>query len=293
MTTIVGTRFREKLLQGQETDDGDWTEHLRIAHEEVSSMTPPVFSHRTLAGQNSYQILAEAVTSTAPLHVLDLACGDGFLLQSVLPRLHAASQVTGVDMVATDIDRARKNYPDSRVGFLCERAQELSLPSASVDVVLCHMALMLMRPIDPVVAQLTRVLKPGGRLAAVIGGDRTPDALSGKVARLMVAFLKRHFPNLGELRLGDARVDSVSGLRSLFSTGFANDLRVHDFTIEVKGDREAIWAFYKDMYLVGLAPPELKPALRAEIEGLLAPSFDAQGRIVLEYPMRKFEITRA
>jgi ubiquinone/menaquinone biosynthesis C-methylase UbiE len=43
-------------------------------------------------------------------------------------------------------------------------AQALPVTAESVDVVLCHAALMLMVPVAPVVAELARVLRSGGEL---------------------------------------------------------------------------------------------------------------------------------
>ncbi len=64
---------------------------------------------------------------------------------------------------------------DSVVLVLAE-AQKIPLGDASADAVLCHMALMLMLPIEPVIGEIHRVLAPGGIFAAVSG---TPKRRAG------------------------------------------------------------------------------------------------------------------
>src|ERR1041385_2029945 len=118
--------YAEKVLRGVAPDDEDWTDHLRRAHAAVAGMTPPVFgAHRTKEGLNSYQVLAKTLDSCrGPIRVLDLGCGDGFLLRYLLPKLDRGSEVIGVDMVDSEIETARKTHQDPRVRFLCETAQD-------------------------------------------------------------------------------------------------------------------------------------------------------------------------
>lgn len=291
------SKFTEKLFSGSTTEDADWVEHLSAAHRASPSMTPQVFGkYRTRDGLSSYQVLASSVRSSeGPLQILDLGCGDGHLIRHLLPRLNSQSQVVGVDMVATEIDRAKSECSDPRVRFICEMAQELSLPSESCDYVLCHMTLMLMLPTEPVVAQIRRVLKHAGIMSAIISAPRSPNELSGKLASTIFGFLKKQFPQMGTPRLGDPRFATTEGLKELFSEqiGFSPDLTVEDFHLEVHGDLDAIWNFYKDMYLVGMVPVEFRGALREEIASLLSEHMDAHGRVSFQYPMRRFEVSRS
>ncbi len=292
---MPGTDYADRLLNGLPVGDEDWEAHLLRAHEETPGMTPPAFgAYRTREGLSSYEILASALARDAPsCRILDLACGDGFLVQYLLPRIDARSRVWGVDMVPTEIERARRAYPDPRTEFLCERAQRLSLPSASIDLVLSHLALMLMSPIEPVIAELRRVMKPAGRLAAVIGGPRVAGSLAEEITLLTARFLKRHFPRMQSPRVGDARFSSADGIRDLFAParGFADDLAFEDFLIEVRGDLGAFWAFWKDTYLAAIVPAELKPRFRAELDELLRPRLGPDATVLVEFPVRRFEVS--
>jgi ubiquinone/menaquinone biosynthesis C-methylase UbiE len=285
--------YFEKLIEGTNPEDRDWSDYLRKAHEAVPGMTPPVFGkYCTKEGLNSYQILAKTLDDLKnPVHVLDLACGDGFLLRYLLPKMDQNSSAVGVDMVPSEIALAQKNFPDPRAQFFCEMAQDLSLPASSVDIIMCHMVLMLMLPIEPVIKQLRRVLKTGGVLTAIVGAPRTPGPASAEIAQLIGQFLKENFPKMASPRTGDARFSSAEGLNELFSNqnGFS-ELKIEDFEIRLNGDMNNVWDFYKDMYLIGILPPSLKATLRQEMERLLQDRFDSTGSIIIPYPMRKFTV---
>ncbi|OLB76178.1 MAG: hypothetical protein AUI14_19545 [Actinobacteria bacterium 13_2_20CM_2_71_6] len=97
--------------------------------------------------------------------MLDLACGNGPLW----PRLPSRAYV-GVDVSATELAAAR----DRGAGPLVRAwATALPLAGASVDVVLCSMALQVLTPLPAVLAETVRVLVPGGRLVATMP-DRGP-----------------------------------------------------------------------------------------------------------------------
>lgn len=168
--------FGPKLLRGDSTSSEEWQQHLQAVHAQFPSATSAALALRTTQqGQSSYQFLvdsavAAARTSGRPVDILDLACGDGYLVEECLRQLGARiSSVTGVDMSETALDasRARLNAPQVR---LCRGlAQSLPLTDASIDVALCHAAFMLMLPLEPVVAGLRACCARAGRSAQSSG----------------------------------------------------------------------------------------------------------------------------
>jgi SAM-dependent methyltransferase len=90
---------------------------------------------------------------------LDAACGTGRHAAYLRERGH---RVIGVDSSPEMLDRARERVPeaDLRTGAL----EELPLDTASVDLAVCALALTHARDIAPAIAELARVLRPGGRL---------------------------------------------------------------------------------------------------------------------------------
>ena len=170
------SKFAKKIFSGKSADDNDWNDFLKEYHAQHPEITQACFADfKTDIGPNSYDLLLRELDqySNKRITLLDLACGDGYMTKSCLKKINNDSKVIGVDMVQEEINRAKKLIKDPRVEFKCESAQKLSLKSESIDIILCHLALMLMLPLEPVINEMGRVLKPGGKLAAVISGSKT------------------------------------------------------------------------------------------------------------------------
>ncbi|RCK70996.1 class I SAM-dependent methyltransferase [Desertihabitans brevis] len=87
------------------------------------------------------EILLQLVGTCRDQEVLSLACGQG---RDARMLVHARPRVTGVDASAEMIDLARsRTRPGPRAEYLVDDAQHLArVDDASVDGVVCHMALM-------------------------------------------------------------------------------------------------------------------------------------------------------
>jgi SAM-dependent methyltransferase len=95
----------------------------------------------------------------APSRVLDAACGTGRYSGHLAARGH---EVIGVDRSAAMLAKARARLPQStfREGDL----EALPLADASVDAVVCALALVHLQAVGKAVAELARVVRPGGRV---------------------------------------------------------------------------------------------------------------------------------
>ena len=107
--------------------------------------------------------------------VLDVACGSGLLAVDVAAAVGPSGCVVGVDLSAAMIDIARRRAAARGVGnaaFERMDAESLALPDASFDVVVCSFGLMYMPDPRRALREMARVLRPDGRLAVVVWGDR-------------------------------------------------------------------------------------------------------------------------
>jgi SAM-dependent methyltransferase len=105
--------------------------------------------------------------------VLDVACGSGLLTRAAWRAVAA----TGGEVVGTDISEfmlaeAAEQLPDCR--FIRADAQDLGefVPIGHFDAVLCGLGLMYMPDPEAALATMVRCLRPGGRMAVSVWGER-------------------------------------------------------------------------------------------------------------------------
>lgn len=112
--------------------------------------------------------LAELVALQPGGHVLDLGCGPGESAFGMIDRVPEA-RVTGLDISSAMIRFARmrqrfERHRD-RVTFVEGDAMALDFADQTFDAVTGHSFLYLVPDVDRVLAEVHRVLKPGGRCA--------------------------------------------------------------------------------------------------------------------------------
>ena len=108
-------------------------------------------------------------------HVLDVACGTGLVSFAAAKQVGPGGRVVGVDISGEMVESARRKAKD-RVFPQCtfERmdAERLDLPDESFDVAFCALGLMYVPDPAQALREMLRVLKPGGRLALAVWGER-------------------------------------------------------------------------------------------------------------------------
>ena len=256
-------------------------------------MSPRAFApHKTTKGINSYSTLINDLPeSINEQTILDLACGDGHLISYILPRLGPNSKIIGIDMSEGELAIARTNISDPRVTFLNSKAQNLSLKDNEVDHCFCHMAFMLMLPIEPVVAETSRVLKSGGTFTAIINNPKKIEGVLAEILQVCHGFIDGLYPKIKEARLNLSKVHAEEDLKRLFTNdlGFGNPT-VENFELNVQTTPEGAWEFMKDMYFIGMLPDEEKKQFRIELISALS---EKAGPIFFGFPMMKINIAKS
>ncbi len=129
--------------------------------------------HRQLA--QVQERLLEAAKPRAAEHVLDVACGTGLVTFPVADLVGADGVVVGTDLSEEMVLAARENA-EVRGNFIVafERmgAEHLKLNDDSFDLVLCSLGLMYVPDPGKAMSEINRVLKPGGRVAVLVWGQR-------------------------------------------------------------------------------------------------------------------------
>ncbi|MGM0554979.1 MAG: class I SAM-dependent methyltransferase [Myxococcota bacterium] len=222
---------------------------LQDFHRRHPGATSRSLAHgRTADGESSYDLLCNAAQQ-APHNatIVDLGCGDGYLLELVRGAL-PGSYLVGVDMSRAEVDAAKERLAGSQPELLVACAQSLPLADASVEVVLCHMALMLMENVERVVSEIARVLRPGGVVAIVVSSGSWPKG-AGQTFKRLVREAVDQFGGACP-RLGDKRTHSTDGLLSLFdrATGFEVQVAPELVTLALDDAPDKVRASLELMY---------------------------------------------
>ena len=152
---------------------------------------PPVPDNRVRPADpprvNDYDVLAEAYTASnetslfnayyerpailalagdvAGRRILDAGCGSGPLFAALRDR---GAIVTGFDSSTGMLEQARQRLGDGADLRMAELGRPLPYPDGAFDDVVASLVLHYLEDWGPALAELRRVLKPGGRLIASV-----------------------------------------------------------------------------------------------------------------------------
>jgi SAM-dependent methyltransferase len=245
-----------------------WPAYLADFHRERAGVLEAVLS-RTLAGDHSpYRWLARAVSATATV-VVDLACGSGAMSRELA---RPGRTVVGLDLSEHELALAAERSAGPWI-----RADALQLPfrDGSIDVVTSSLGLVVVQPMTQVLAEVARVLRPGGVLAAIAPalrplGPRDVRTLTNINTRLRT---KPQFPGPVELT-GFAKALTAQGMRAV------EDAReLYRFGIRSRSDAELMMSA---LYL-----PNTRTARVDRAVDYLADRLQKQEIVEVAIPMRR------
>lgn len=270
-------------------------------HARFPGITARTFARGRIDGsRSSYDALCDvacaaprAARPAANPSILDLGCGDGYLLARLVRRGVEPSQLVGIDMSPDELTLARARPALAGASLRCERAQALSLASASVTCVVSHLAFIHMTDLEAVVAELARVLCPGGVFSAILCGHSRP-----LVPNAFAPFLD-HFTRIDDSAarevplLVDRRLRSVGGLATFFhpGTGF-DELAVDDFEVSLDGPPEAVWHGLSGIYEGAVWSAEEVETLRARFLADVEALRRADGTVLCRLALRQLTCRR-
>lgn len=120
------------------------------------------------------EALLERADARPGERALDVACGTGLVTFALAKAVGPEGRVIGTDISEGMIELARATAARSGLPVEFHRmdAEHLDVPSADVDIAVSALGLMYVPHPERAIAEMLRVLRPGGRLVAAVWGAR-------------------------------------------------------------------------------------------------------------------------
>lgn len=134
------------------SDNGLWDEHAQWWIDGFTNGVDPEYEE---------QIIPLALEELTGRHtVLDVGCGDGQIARALAAQ---GSDVLGIDPTQLHIDIAKERAGGPT--YLLGSATQLPVPDASQDAVVACLVFEHIDEVDAAIAEVARVLKPGGQFS--------------------------------------------------------------------------------------------------------------------------------
>ncbi|MCA1674242.1 MAG: class I SAM-dependent methyltransferase [Actinobacteria bacterium] len=239
-----------------------WRDYLAVYHDNRPAITERLLS---LASSSAYEWLVEPVRAeTRP--ILDLACGSA----PTRPLLPGARWI-GLDSSAGELGYATAA---GRTPLVRGNADALPIATNSVAAVCAALCFQVLTPLDAVLSEMRRVLRPGGMVVALV--PARPGLRPAGLLRW-----NHILRALGVRRLEWPNPQATNGLaRTLRQHGFrtrSNQRR--EFTIAIRTDEDL------ELLVDGLYLPDLPTSRLHSAKNTLRP-WVRSGRF-LPLPLRR------
>lgn len=247
----------------------DWASYLQVFHSERAGVGEEVLRRSVAGRSNPYRWLARAVANRATT-ILDVACGSGAMARELAA---PGRNVVGVDLHARELELAHERAGDSELWVNAD-ARALPFADATFDAVVSAKGLMVVDT-DPFVAEIARVLKPGGVMAVLVPGIRPMNGYDiATYVRLAYELRSRpKFPDAIE-RTGIALAMNAHGLRRVEEAR-----ERYRFAVRCRADAELI---VSALYLPTTDQRYVEKAVT-----WLAERANRQGSVTVAIPMRR------
>jgi len=170
-TTLLRTEISNIYGRVAVSPDGDFHFHRGpeyaadfLTYDRLELEALPPETTASFAGIGNPQIIAPIEVGET---VLDIGCGAGMDLLLAARKVGPAGRAIGVDMTDAMVERAKASAHAAGLHHVEVRkgdATQLPVADAAVDVVISNGVLNLVPEKELVLAEIMRVLKPGGRI---------------------------------------------------------------------------------------------------------------------------------
>jgi ubiquinone/menaquinone biosynthesis C-methylase UbiE len=273
------TELFQAVMNGREHSVEAWYDYLDRFHTALPVANETLFTNlRTAGDRSSYEVLARAAATAGGRDVLDVGCGNGCLMNELLEAFPGGAQFTGIDMCAAEIDAAGRTFAaERRVRFERGRAETLPFGDASFDTVVSHQTLNFFPDPRPAIAEIFRVLRPGGAFVFAQNRSLPPELSYVRLLRAAEAVVKQRYPNMTAPVKDDRRIYHEAGIRDLVRESAKFDLermRVETFSVGAMMTPEVAASTFARIYIIASIPSneEMFAAIEARAREIAAES---------------------
>lgn len=272
MDDAKAARLKQEVKRGWTDESPGWIKHADQMDAWLHETTALVLAGARLRPRET---------------VLDLASGPGRVAFAAAPLVAPGGRVVSSDLVGTMVDgalRLARAREIASVRFAQVDAEAIPFADASFDAVTCLHGVMFFPRVERAIAEIRRVLRPGGRVSLVVWGppDRNP-FLTVQSA----PFLRRLPPATREGEedeIGPFRFSAEGALATrLKAAGFSDvEERVHEVPIDLPGPPDDFWAATQEIsstlfawFRADLTPQAYDDAAR-EVQAAVRSRFDGE-----------------
>lgn len=235
----------------------------------IDALTSPTLKHLREHWWNDEftEFLAETLRPRPGNRILDVGCGEG-LAELSIGGLHLSQMsLTGVDLVPSKLGMARQAMAahNQRASFAAGDARRLPFVDRVFDAVVSVAVLQHIHDVAAAVAEISRVVRKGGRVVAVEPDNAAryffSSAPSGQRAFLAA---RRLFASIEEARGSELNGTVGPKLPALFDATRLEPIAVRLFPVsraELGAPADALWTGRRDAIerlLDGVADPRVR-----------------------------------
>ncbi len=221
-------------------------------------------SSRTAEAEKLVQLVLPHLPRTAQARAIDVACGPGTFTLAFAPHVHT---MFGLDLTPAILAQARaaaRKGSHSNVWLACADASRLPLPAASFDLASCAYSLHHMPEPAAALAEMSRVVRPGGLLALVdlfVPEDPARADLNNRIERA------RDSSHSRTLSIAELRTRAEAAGFQILASEISERPRHFDEWMAIAGWRRGDTAYVEARRLMEQGIPDAAAGFRAQPSG--------------------------
>lgn len=173
------------------------------------------YANHSKAQYDRVQKLIKPIEINHTSSVLDVGCGFGNIIAEISQMAINGNSI-GIDASLNMIELAKREFPKSRfpnLEFHYMKAEDISFPENSFDIVLCTNMLLWVRKAKQALKLMSKCLKKGGLLIILTYPNDTP------YAQLFDQVLKKYFFSFSKFSAADTMISEEAHVQTLIQEG--------------------------------------------------------------------------